>query len=42
MKYKGPSKPIPTWRKPLIDYIEPIVLTLGLCVVAADLFIWRI
>jgi hypothetical protein len=40
-KYKGPAKPVRTWHRPLIDYIEPIVVTLALVVVLLDMFVWR-
>lgn len=40
-KYTGPAKPIPTWHRHAIDYIEPIVLTLSLVVLMLDLFLWR-
>lgn len=41
IRYTGPAKPINTWRRPVMDYIEPIVMTLGLVVVLFDLYVWR-
>lgn len=41
IRYTGPAKPIPLWRRPVMDYIEPIVMTLGLVVVLFDLYVWR-
>ena len=42
MTYTGPAKPIKTWHKKAIDYVEPIVLTLSLAVVLLDVFVWRV
>ena len=39
MRYTGPAKPISTWRKPLIDYIEPIAFTLGFVFVAVLIYL---
>lgn len=39
--YTGPAKPIPTWRRPKIDYVEAVVFLSGILVVGLDLYVWR-
>jgi hypothetical protein len=41
MKYTGPAKPIPTWRRPMIDYIEAVVFLSGIVIVGLDVYVWR-
>ncbi|MFM7008062.1 MAG: hypothetical protein ACKO0Z_01810 [Betaproteobacteria bacterium] len=42
LKYKGPAKPVSTWRRPWIDVIEVVVFATGLVIVMFDVFVWRL
>ena len=39
--YTGPAKPIPTWRRPKIDYVEAVVFLSGFLITGLDVFVWR-
>lgn len=41
LNYRGPARPLPTWRRPLIDYVEVATYIGGVVVLALDLFYWR-
>ena len=41
MKYTGPAKPIPTWRRPMIDYVEAVVFLSGILIVILDVFVFE-
>jgi hypothetical protein len=41
MIYTGPAKPIPTWRRPKIDYVESVVFLSGILIVGLDVYVWR-
>ncbi len=41
MRYKGPAKPVPTWRRSWVDVFEVAVYAAALVVVIFDIFFWR-
>lgn len=41
VRYKGPAKPIRTWRKPSPDFWVALALVVSFIVWMLDVFIWR-
>lgn len=42
MKYTGPAKRIPMYRRPLSDHAEVIVFLSGFIAVVLDVFVFRV
>ena len=41
MIYTGPAKPIPTWRRPKIDYVKAVVFLSAIFITGLDIYVWR-